>query len=75
VTGISLDGTEYVGKWLELLLKINPALSRVGYLYDPDNPGHVAGLVSFSALAAARGLKSCRPGPAPRQILTVRSRK
>jgi putative ABC transport system substrate-binding protein len=57
VTGISLDGTEYVGKWLELLLKIKPTLRRVGWLYNPDNPGHIANLERASALAAASGLE------------------
>jgi putative ABC transport system substrate-binding protein len=57
VTGISLDGTEYVGKWLELLLKIKPTLRRVGWLYNPDNPGHVAIVRQASTLAAASGLE------------------
>ncbi len=56
VTGISLDGTEYVGKWLELLRLIVPTLRRVGFLYYPDNPGHVAILGLFSNLAIASGV-------------------
>jgi len=57
VTGISLDGTEYVGKWLELLQKIKPTLRRVGWLYNPDNPGHIANLERATTLAATSGLE------------------
>ncbi len=57
VTGISLDGVEYTGKWLELLLQIEPTLRRIGYLYNPDNPGHVAVLGQLNTLAATSGLQ------------------
>src|SRR5262249_3331609 len=57
VTGSSRNGTEYVGKSLELLRLIVPTLRRVGYLYNPDNAGHVAVLGRLSTLAAASGLE------------------
>jgi putative ABC transport system substrate-binding protein len=58
VTAISLaPGTESVGKWLELLRLIVPTLRRVGDLYNPDNPGHVANLGELRTLAPASGLE------------------
>jgi ABC-type uncharacterized transport system substrate-binding protein len=46
-----------VGNWLELLVKIQPTLRRVGCLYNPDDPGHVANLRQASTRAAASGLE------------------
>jgi hypothetical protein len=46
-----------VSKWLELLLKIEPTLRRIGYLYNPDNPGHVSNLEHFNTSAAALGVQ------------------
>jgi putative ABC transport system substrate-binding protein len=56
VTGISNGGFD-VSKWLELLLKIEPTLRRIGYLYNPDNPGHVSNLEHFNTSAAALGVQ------------------
>jgi putative ABC transport system substrate-binding protein len=55
VTGISL-GFEQAGKGLELLRLVVPTLTRVGYLYNPDNAGHVILLDQLNNLAAASGL-------------------
>ncbi len=57
VTGISVGGDETVGKWLELLRLIVPTLTRIGFLYNPDNPGHVANLERASTLAVTSGLE------------------
>ncbi len=56
VTGISL-GSDYSGKLLELLLKIEPTLRRVGYLYNPESPGHVTALGQFTAVATTSGIE------------------
>jgi putative ABC transport system substrate-binding protein len=55
VTGMSLG--IYPGKCLELLLKIEPTLRRVGFLYNPDSPGHVTNLGQFTTVAAASGVE------------------
>jgi putative ABC transport system substrate-binding protein len=56
VTGMSLD-FDYVGKSLELLLKIEPTLKRVGFLYNPESPGHVTLLGQFTTVAAASAVE------------------
>jgi len=47
VTGVFLDAPEFTGKWLEILKRLIPKLSRVAVLWDP-NPGavHLRGVQS-----------------------------
>jgi putative ABC transport system substrate-binding protein len=57
VTGIATGVVDFVGKWLELLLKIEPTLKRVAFLYNSENPGHIAVRERLSTLAPAAGLE------------------
>jgi putative ABC transport system substrate-binding protein len=61
VTGIS-QGSDFSGKWLELLVNIDPTLLPVGYLYNPGNVSHVTTLERFSPIAAASGLETLPAG-------------
>jgi putative ABC transport system substrate-binding protein len=54
--------TDIIGKLLELLLKLEPTLGRVAYLYNPVNAGHVTFMAQLSTLATASGLEAV---PAP----------
>jgi putative ABC transport system substrate-binding protein len=58
VTAISRGSADITPKWLELLLKIEPTLRRVGYLYNPDNASHALALAQFSTLAVASGVET-----------------
>jgi len=62
VTAIGNGNTEIMGKALELLLKLEPTLRRVAYLYNPANASHVTVMGQLSTLAAASGLEAV---PAP----------
>jgi putative tryptophan/tyrosine transport system substrate-binding protein len=55
VTGISNLGVELGGKRLELLKEAVSKITRVAELYDPANPGNLAGVKGL--LSAARTLK------------------
>ncbi len=55
VTGLSLLGTELVGKRLQLLKEAMPGISRVAVLSDPTNPTQA--LLLREAEGAARSLK------------------
>ena len=57
VTGIATGVVDFVGKWLELLLKIEPTLKRVALLYNSENPGHVAVREQLRTLAPTAGLE------------------
>ena len=41
VTGVTALSTELIGKRLGLLKEIVPHLSRIGYMWNPANPGNV----------------------------------
>jgi putative ABC transport system substrate-binding protein len=51
VTGFSLIEFSMFGKMLEILKKIAPAISRVGMMYNPDNPVGAAYFRSFEMIA------------------------
>jgi putative ABC transport system substrate-binding protein len=55
VTGVSMAQSDHVAKLLQLLLDVVPALSDVGVIWNPANPGHT--FLLRDAEAAARGLK------------------
>jgi putative ABC transport system substrate-binding protein len=64
VTAIANGATDITGKLLDLLRLLVPTLSRVGFLYDPENASHVRLLQQFGALVAALGLEAL-PAPVP----------
>jgi putative ABC transport system substrate-binding protein len=55
VTGITLAQSDHVAKLLQLLLDVVPALTDVGVIWSPANPG--SALLFRETEAAARGLK------------------
>ena len=56
VTGVAFIGPEY-GKRLELLREVDPRLSRVALVYNPENPGSVLALEETQRWAASLGVK------------------
>jgi ABC-type uncharacterized transport system substrate-binding protein len=56
LTGVASSGPELVGKRLELLKETVPTLSRVGILWDPDNPGAVVGWQQARVAAQTLGI-------------------
>jgi putative tryptophan/tyrosine transport system substrate-binding protein len=65
VTAITQGSSEITGKWLELLRLIEPTLRHVGFVYNPQNAGHVTTWEQLSTLAAASGLEAV-----PADVLT-----
>jgi len=55
ITGITVAQSDYVGKMLQLLLDVVPALSDVSVIWSPANPGST--FLFRDTEAAARGLK------------------
>ena len=55
ITGLARFMTELSGKRLELLKEMVPGISRVGVLWDADDPGAAIGFKEYEA--AARALK------------------
>jgi ABC-type uncharacterized transport system substrate-binding protein len=51
VTGFSLIEFSMFGKMLEILKRVAPGISRVGMMYNPDNPSGVAYFRSFEMFA------------------------
>jgi putative ABC transport system substrate-binding protein len=51
VTGLAANASS-PGKVLELLIELVPGLSRVGVLFNPDNPGNVLGVSAIKAETA-----------------------
>jgi putative ABC transport system substrate-binding protein len=56
VTGVAFIGPEY-GKRLELLKEAAPRLSRVGLIYNPNNPGSVLALEETQRWAKALAVR------------------
>jgi putative ABC transport system substrate-binding protein len=52
VTGLTSISAELYAKRLDLMRQIMPAMRRVGYLYNPDNPVDQLGLKRFEAACA-----------------------
>jgi putative tryptophan/tyrosine transport system substrate-binding protein len=52
VTGFSVIEFSLIGKMVETLRRIAPGISRVGMIYNPDNPIRAIYLRSFTAVAA-----------------------
>ena len=55
ITGITVAQSDHVGKMLQLLLDVAPALSDVGVIWSPANPGST--FLFRDTETAARGLK------------------
>jgi ABC-type uncharacterized transport system substrate-binding protein len=51
VTGLSMMATELYPKRLQLLKEINPNLTKVTVLYNPDHPFHVRAVGELKAIA------------------------
>jgi putative ABC transport system substrate-binding protein len=51
VTGFSIVELSFFGKWIEILKQIVPGISRVGMMYNPDNPNGPDFLRSFETSA------------------------
>jgi putative ABC transport system substrate-binding protein len=51
ITGFTTLDATVGAKWLELLKKIAPSVTRVAFIFDPNNPGPM--LTSHSAETAA----------------------
>jgi ABC-type uncharacterized transport system substrate-binding protein len=57
ITGNTILGPDLAGKRLQLLKEAIPSLSRVGFLWNPDNASHPAQLTELRAVADVMGLK------------------
>ncbi|HKZ06140.1 MAG TPA: ABC transporter substrate-binding protein [Methylomirabilota bacterium] len=55
VTGLSFPFAELVGKQLEILVASVPGASRIGVLWNPDNPAHAPVLTRLHVAAQAQG--------------------
>ncbi len=55
ITGVTVAQSDHVAKMLQLLLDLAPALSDVGVIWSPANPGSTFGLRDTET--AARGMK------------------
>ena len=55
ITGTTILGPEVAGKRLQLLKLAVPTMSRVAFLWNPDNPSHAAYLDEWKAAAQALG--------------------
>ncbi len=49
ITGAMVNAGDLFAKRLEMLLEISPGLTRVAFLMNPGNPGHVEGLANLQA--------------------------
>src|SRR5262249_6922281 len=56
VTGNTILGTEVAGKRLQLLKELMPSLSRVAFLWNPDNASHPAQLAELRGAVATLGI-------------------
>jgi putative ABC transport system substrate-binding protein len=57
ITGNTILGTEVAGKRLQLLKEVIPSLSRVAFLWNPDNASHPAQLAELRGAVATLGIK------------------
>src|SRR5262249_54156720 len=57
ITGNTVLGPALGSKRLQLLKEAIPSLSRVGFLWNPDNASHPAQLTDLKAVADVMGLK------------------
>jgi len=57
ITGNTILGPEVAGKRLQLLKEVLPSLSRVAFLWNPDNASHPAQLAEVRGAVAMLGMK------------------
>ena len=57
VTGLSIMASDLVGKQLEVLKEVVPAVSRVALLWNPDNPGSAPQVREAEVAARALGVQ------------------
>jgi ABC-type uncharacterized transport system substrate-binding protein len=57
ITGNTILGPDLAGKRLQLLKEIVPSLSRVAFLWNPDNASHPAQLAELQVAAQTLGIK------------------
>jgi putative ABC transport system substrate-binding protein len=57
ITGNTVLGPELAPKRLQLLKRVVPTMSRVAFLWNPDNPSHAAYLDEWKAAAPALGVE------------------
>jgi ABC-type uncharacterized transport system substrate-binding protein len=57
ITGNTILGPDLAGKRLQLLKEIVPSLSRVAFLWNPDNASHPAQLAELRVAAETLGMK------------------
>ena len=57
ITGNTILGPEVAGKRLQLLQEVIPSLSRVAFLWNPDNASHPAQLAELRVAVEALGIK------------------
>jgi putative tryptophan/tyrosine transport system substrate-binding protein len=57
-TGFTLMEYSVIGKMLEMLKQLAPAITRVALIFNPDNPGIVATARSFEAAAPSLGVRA-----------------
>ena len=57
ITGNTILGPEVTGKRLQLLKEVLPSLSRVAFLWNPDNGSHPAQLAEVRGAVATLGMK------------------
>jgi putative tryptophan/tyrosine transport system substrate-binding protein len=57
ITGNTILGPDLAGKRLQLLKEAIPSLSRVAFLWNPDNASHPAQLAGLQAAVETMGLK------------------
>jgi ABC-type uncharacterized transport system substrate-binding protein len=57
ITGNTILGPEVAGKRLQLLKEVIPSLSRVAFLWNPDNASHPAQLAEVRGAVATLGIK------------------
>jgi len=58
ITGVTNMGSDLVGKWLELLKTLQPAIRLVAVLWNPPQPGHRRLLKALETAAASLGLQA-----------------
>ena len=57
VTGLSMMATELYPKRLQLLKDVNPQLTRVAVLWNPDHPFHVKAVESLKTIAPSLSIE------------------
>src|SRR5262249_31791913 len=58
VTGLSGQGSDMWGKWLQLLVEARQGISRVASLWIPDNPASTLRRDALAAIAPQLGITS-----------------